>query len=215
MSIFKINSGLSFDSNIYLITGKKNILVDTGTGISSNTIITKIEEYLGGSKLDIIILTHCHTDHVGGSHDIELKFKCRTMIGKYDASAVIRADSDMTLDKMFNIRLKPINPKILNDGDIVDTGSHILHVIWTPGHTIGSICLYDEITKSLFSGDTLFMGGIGRTDLMSGSRDMLRDSLENINSIDINGLYPGHGKTCENGGSYYVKEGLGLIKEHV
>ena len=67
----------------------------------------------------------------------------------------------------------------------------------TPGHTEGSICLYDEASGTLISGDTLFLGGYGRTDFMGGSFDAMLASLVRLSKLDIRELFPGHGSTCE------------------
>ncbi|MCK4247341.1 MAG: MBL fold metallo-hydrolase, partial [Methanomicrobia archaeon] len=69
-----------------------------------------------------------------------------------------------------------------------------LEVLHTPGHTDGSICLYDEAKKIMFSGDTFFIDGIGRTDLPSGNEEALKESLERLASLDIEKVYPGHGR---------------------
>jgi len=74
----------------------------------------------------------------------------------------------------------------------VTVGGHILEVIYTPGHSPGSICLYEPESKSLFSGDTIFSdGGIGRTDFPGGSMEELVESIRRID-MDVLDLYPGH-----------------------
>ncbi len=72
--IHKIGPFVNFDSNIYLITGDRNVLIDTGTGLSSSSVIEKIEKILGEASLDIVLLTHCHFDHIGGAADIVARF---------------------------------------------------------------------------------------------------------------------------------------------
>jgi glyoxylase-like metal-dependent hydrolase (beta-lactamase superfamily II) len=106
----------------------------------------------------------------------------------------------VVLNDLFSSDYVPADPDELFDGDTIDLGDHVLKVIWTPGHTDGSMCLYDEMTKSLFSGDTVFSEGVGRTDFPTGSIVELRSSVERISSIDIIGIYPGHGDPrCEDG----------------
>lgn len=84
---------------------------------------------------------------------------------------------------------------MLTDGAKIDLGDSTLRVIHTPGHTPGSICLYEAQSKSLFSGDTVFpYGSVGRTDLPGGSsRDLIR-SISRLVKLDVSVLYPGHGR---------------------
>ena len=93
--------------------------------------------------------------------------------------------------------MRPVDAKDLREGDVLDTGSRRFSVLETPGHTEGSICLYDEASGTLISGDTLFLGGYGRTDFMGGSFDAMLASLVRLSKLDIRELFPGHGSTCE------------------
>ena len=90
----------------------------------------------------------------------------------------------------------PVDIKLKED-DTINLGKIKLKIIHTPGHTKGGICLYDEKTKSLFSGDTIFSDGIGRTDFFGGDFNELKASVEKILKLKensgIDNLYPGHG----------------------
>lgn len=114
-----------------------------------------------------------------------------------------------------DLDVRPVPVTDLVSGQILDNGEHRLRVVPTPGHTAGGVCLYDEMSHDLISGDTLFAGGVGRTDLPSGSFIQLRDSLHGISNIDIRGLYPGHGNCSEQYGSDYVKRGLRLVGDSI
>jgi glyoxylase-like metal-dependent hydrolase (beta-lactamase superfamily II) len=94
--------------------------------------------------------------------------------------------------------------------DVIDIGEHRLRVINTPGHTCGGICLYDEVTGSLFSGDTVFGSGIGRTDLPSGSAKELAMSLKKLSGIDVKTLYPGHMDIVSDG-NRAIRNGLRMM----
>jgi len=72
--IHRIGPFIGYDSNIFLIVADRNVLIDTGTGKASSHVIKAIESILGDSKLDLILLTHCHFDHVGGVHDLVNRF---------------------------------------------------------------------------------------------------------------------------------------------
>ena len=79
-------------------------------------------------------------------------------------------------------------------------------MIYTPGHTPGCMCLYDEKSKTLFSGDTVFANGsFGRYDFPGGNGKQLRYSIENLSKLDINNLYPGHETIVEGDGNRHMR----------
>ena len=93
------------------------------------------------------------------------------------------------------ITASPKPDLLLKDGDELIIGTLSMHVLHTPGHSPGSICLYCESEKALFGGDVLFLGGIGRTDLPGGDWDTLMRSITNklFALPDEVVIYPGHG----------------------
>ena len=97
------------------------------------------------------------------------------------------------------------------EGDKLDLGGHVLTPFYTPGHTIGSICVLDEVSGSLFSGDTVFVDGVGNTIHPTGSEKMLIESLKKLSNIQFKGLYPGHGPTVSDNGQKYVANGLRMM----
>ncbi len=205
MAIFRIDSYVPYDSNIYLVTGERTMLVDTGTGAASEPIIENIAEILNGRKLDFVVLTHRHFDHIGGLKDIVPAFRPEVLAGAADAEEIRRGGRDPISGMM----LHPCEDvRELSEGDTIDLGEHVLRVIETPGHTEGGICLYDTESGALFSGDTVFGDGIGRTDFKGGNIVQLRESLRKLSKLEINGFYPGHGPCAENGGGESVTRGL-------
>ena len=96
------------------------------------------------------------------------------------------------------------------DGFVFDTGECELTVIETPGHTPGSICLFDKESKILISGDTVFANGYGRTDFPGGSLPEMINSLLRIDGFGISSLYPGHGPYTK-GGAMSVKRALIMV----
>jgi len=208
MTIEQVELAQLFDSNIYLISGNRTVLVDSGIGFQADDTIQFIKEMLNGRKLDILILTHRHYDHVGGANAIIKEFGPKVYAGKDDAPPLREGDRDSTLGTKFGGTLEAMDINDLNEGDIIDIGDHRLRIMNTPGHTIGSICIYDEITGALFTGDTVFVGGVGRWDLPTASLNDLTDSLKRISKLKINGLYPGHGPCIPKGGSEHIINGL-------
>ena len=202
---------IPFDSNCYLLTGTENVLIDTGSGLSARQIISAIVDIVGEEgKLDRILLTHCHFDHIGGCSDLIDAFGCKVYVGSKDAIPVRDSDPYYTLSTDFGLKNDPIPVEDLYGGDIIDLGEHRLQVIETPGHTLGGVCYYDQISSSLFSGDTVFSYGVGRTDFHGGSLEDLRKSIKYLEDMPVQGLYPGHGEPTEDGHSA-IRRGLALI----
>ncbi len=213
MTIKQIDPVVLFDSNIYLVTGAdKTALIDTGTGFNADPLISSIRSELNGRHLDYIILTHRHYDHVGGLGRMIREFSPeKVFAGAKDAEPLRSGDSESTLGTKFGGKIEPMDVVDLREGEILDLGGHRLVVIETPGHTIGSICLFDETTGSLFSGDTVFVGGVGNTVHPTGSSEMLLRSLERLSNIDCMGLYPGHGPSVDRGGREQIEKGLRMM----
>lgn len=209
MTVTQIITRMSYDSNVYLIRGSRNAVIDCGSGDDSDYIIRQISTLLGGYDLDMILLTHCHADHAGGLRDFIDAFGCSAYCGR-DAEYITRA-SEVTLSEMIlHKSFRPAETTLLENGSVIDFGEHRLRAIYTPGHTCGGISYYDEATKALFSGDTLFADGVGRTDFPTGSAKELLRSLENLSKLDIKSLYPGHGNGSSDGNAA-VRNGLRMV----
>lgn len=185
--------GMGYDSNVYVF---EDIIVDTGTGQHMDYILKSIKEAgLSVDDLSLIVNTHNHYDHIGGNHYLDLDVAMHTI----DAIALEEGDQDALLATMFGkpVEKMKVNQK-LEEGDRI----HDFEVLLTPGHTSGSICLYDG--ETLISGDTVFSGGgFGRVDLGGDMGDM-RKSLERLSKLEVKYLLPGHGPAVENG-SRHVK----------
>lgn len=195
MTIRRIASAVPYDSNIYLVSGEHPIIVDAGTGFDSPGVISRIRSACPQGPA-MIVATHCHFDHVGGLADLVDAFGCPAFAGWRDAPHIREPDGFVS-DDMFRGSMRPVDVHDLREGDILDSGDHTLTVLETPGHTSGSICLYDGEDRLLISGDTLFADGYGRTDLPGGSGSSMVASLRRLSKLDISGLFPGHGSTCD------------------
>jgi len=175
------------ETNSYIFgdeNSKEAVLIDPG-GESNN-----INKFIKNEnlKLKYVINTHGHGDHISGNSD----FNVDVLVHKLDKDFL--ENPLLNLSASFGAQVSsPEANRFLNEGDKIDIGSAYLEVIHTPGHTPGGICLrYNNI---LFSGDTLFFEGVGRTDIPNASWEALMDSLKNklMKFPDECKVYPGHG----------------------
>ncbi|KGG81508.1 beta-lactamase [Caloranaerobacter azorensis H53214] len=180
-----------YSANCYIIGCEKTgeaAVVDPGGDV--DVILEKIEEF--GLKVKYIILTHGHGDHIGGI--IELKEKTNAKVLIHADDEYMLKDSDLNLSSKMSIKNIEINPDdVLKDGDIIEIGKYKAYIIHTPGHTKGSICI--KLENNILTGDTLFAGSIGRTDLPGGSHDSIIKSIKErllIYDDDVK-IFPGHG----------------------
>lgn len=177
------------DSNIYIVG---DTVIDSGTGFNF-TRLREIFKIMKREMKDVkqIINTHGHFDHVGGNGYF---LNAKVAIHRDDAKILEKGDQELSNAGFFDGKLNPRKPdQILKDGDKIKAGSMELEVIHTPGHSAGSICLYDRKGKIMFSGDTVFSDGVGRTDIPGGDPAALEKSLKKISSIEVSRILPGHG----------------------
>lgn len=197
MSIHLIQPRTWFDSNVYVVSGERPLLVDTGTGLKVEETLQDIDAILEGRKVTSIVLTHRHYDHVGGAWRIQLEHGSKTYMLPADAEPVRGGDSDSTLGLQYGGKIMPMEIEDAAEGMIISTGDHSFEVISTPGHTVGALVLYERETGILISGDTVFSGGVGRWDLPTGDRGALVRSLRKLLELELTDLYPGHGPVAE------------------
>ncbi|MBI3754535.1 MAG: MBL fold metallo-hydrolase [Deltaproteobacteria bacterium] len=151
-----------------------------------------------GLCLKYIINTHGHFDHVGGNSRLKQATGAKFAIHKDDAVLLENVASQSAAFGLDAVSSPPPD-MLLKGGDEIRVGSMVIEVIHTPGHTRGGICLFIKNTNSdekiLFTGDTLFAGSIGRTDLPGGSYKDLIASLKNkiLPFGDDVKIFPGHG----------------------
>ena len=166
-------------TNCYLtVSGEELLIIDPGG--RKEEILKEIAKTK--AKLKYIVNTHGHPDHVFGNEGIKKETGAEILIHE--------AEKDF-------IKFKP--DRFLKGGDLIKTGNNVLKVLHTPGHSRGSICLLGE--NFIFTGDTLFKDGYGRTDLSGGSQKDLEESLEKLRKILKPGItvYPGHGEIFQIG----------------
>jgi len=179
-------------ANCYLYADcetKEAVIIDPGS--DGEKIVRSIEE----RKLNpvAILNTHYHFDHTCANKDIKERFDIPLMIGKEDAGR-LQSIYDDAMQMMMQCNPSPLADNLLREGDIIKVGRLSLKVIETPGHTEGSVCFYDEYNHILFSGDTLFLESVGRTDLPTGNTKELMHSLKKLFTLPLHTtVYAGHG----------------------
>ncbi len=183
LGIYQANCYILFDEKT-----KETAVIDPGGDFPE--IKSFIED--NGLKVNYIIITHGHGDHIGALRELK---------DYTDAVICIHSeDNEMLKSSKMNHSAEMGYPpvemsadKLLSGGDELMLGDTKLSIIHTPGHSLGGVCIYCE--GSLFSGDTLFACSIGRTDLAGGSMDEIIASIKNKLLIlpDDTAVYPGHG----------------------
>lgn len=139
-----------------------------------------------------IIYTHGHFDHILGTLELKLNFNLPIYVHKEDLFLVKQSVASAKHWIKKSVDPVPIPNHSLAEGQVLKFGSSTLTVIETPGHTPGSVCLYSK--GVLFTGDTLFNQGVGRTDLSYSSLPSLEKSLKRIFKLPLSTIiYPGHG----------------------
>jgi len=145
-----------------------------------------------GLQIDYIIATHGHPDHVCGNRTIQDATGAKIIMHEDDAEYFERQETQNYFS-MLGLEPSPPTDVKVKEGDTITIGDIKIKVIHTPGHTPGGMCLYSA--PNLITGDTLFVGGVGRTDFPGGSYTELIDSLKNkvLNLPDETVVWPGHG----------------------
>ena len=180
LNIHTLTLGL-YQTNTYIIHeehSKSCCVIDPG--YEAHTILKKLEEL--GLTLDAILLTHGHFDHVGAVKDLAADTDCRVFL----------CASETTMPPMFTAGTLYYTDTY-GEGSILHMAGLYIHVIHTPGHTPGGVCLM--VDDAMFTGDTLFAGACGRTDI-GGDRAALAQSLRRLAAMEADfKVYPGHGES--------------------
>jgi glyoxylase-like metal-dependent hydrolase (beta-lactamase superfamily II) len=181
------------ECNCFIVAGKKCAIIDAG---NPRLVLDKVRGLSIG--IDYLLTTHYHHDHVSGLGFLRDALGGVVAVHEADASALEEGDTSQVLSYLFDQTCPRVSVDWrLKDGDVVDLGGLVLEVIHTPGHTAGCVCFYEPSSKSLFSGDTVFDGCVGRTDFAGGSDGELKESVEKLVKLykerGVEAVYPGHG----------------------
>ncbi len=176
------------EANCYLVsTDSAALVIDPAEAFEEAAAFLRENS----EKERYILLTHFHFDHILGAKELSENFGAKIVIGAMDEVGLY--NDTFSLSRLVGLVQEPFYADIkVDEGDIIDLGEEKLEVLYTPGHTAGSVCY--KIGDVLFTGDTLFEYSVGRTDFPSGDGGALMASLKKLSEIEENlTLYPGHG----------------------
>lgn len=187
-----------FGENTYLIwdkpTGEASVV---DPGMMSPDEYDEIVRFISSESLSpkFILLTHAHVDHTLGVDFLKKKYDIPVMGHKEDAPLGQMRPQQA---KMFHLPVDPDPLEIdnyISDGAVLKLGDEKIEVIGTPGHSLGGICFYVPESQFILTGDTLFQGSIGRTDLPGGNQCQLIQAIrQKLLTLPPNTMvYPGHG----------------------
>ena len=185
-----------FQENTYIVTDetKECIIIDPGCSNDKerNELAHTIEAF--GWKPVKLLNTHCHIDHFPGN-----KFVCDTynLLPEFHEIELQVMYEALKYQSYFGFELEasPEPKTFLNEGDEVKFGNTVLKVLFTPGHSPGSLSFYNEAEKAIFGGDVLFKGSVGRYDIPGADGKILFETLTNkmMTLPDDVKVYSGHG----------------------
>lgn len=192
MIIKKLEVG-AIGANCYIVgseQAKEGIIIDPGD--EAERILEEVKK--AGLKITLIVATHGHFDHIIALKQVKDALKCDFAMHEGDAKGMDRIPGEILA--MFGMThfTAPKPERLLKDGDPINFGDIRIKVLHTPGHSLGGICLLAN-DKVIFSGDTLFNCGIGRTDLPGGDYEELMTSIKKklMSLPDSTEVFPGHG----------------------
>jgi glyoxylase-like metal-dependent hydrolase (beta-lactamase superfamily II) len=194
--------GQGMDSNVFIIESNgETLLIDSGLGERMSQMfggqaqsMIQLEKAMKVKNIKQVLLTHGHLDHVGGIMSLQSKLNIKTIYASKIESQFLKAGTNSYISPFMGSECDPIPVSHeLEEGSKIQIGTYSFQILYTPGHTSGSISLWEPNHKVLVSGDTVFpQGSFGRTDLPTGSSKELIVSLKRLSNLNVKVLLPGH-----------------------
>ncbi len=180
-------------ANCYIaVMDKAAFLIDPGDGIK------ELSDFIAetGEKIDYILVTHGHFDHMLGAAHVKKVTGARLLISKKDAPSLTDENTAMVLRGCSETPFTPVSPDALYEDAEEELASLGVKILPCPGHTEGGAGILFEEEKVIFTGDTLFFRGFGRTDFPGGSMNLLIESIRMLLRLPPGTMvYPGHGES--------------------
>ena len=209
MSLKIISDMGDFVSNAYVVSdGESAVLIDAPCDPS------RLLEALEGKKLEAILLTHGHIDHMYAAGELKKTTGCDVYISQEDAGML--ESPELSLANYFSEPFERCSgAKLVHDGDKLTFCGMEFMVISTPGHTKGSVCYVCKSENAIFSGDTLFAGSIGR-NFSGETYKKIIPSIERLYDLGANyNVYPGHGEKTDLRTELAYNPFLGELSERI
>jgi hydroxyacylglutathione hydrolase len=191
--------GRGSECNCFVVGCKRLAVIDSGNPDAVLDTVRGLNIPTG-----YLINTHYHFDHVLGLPALKQNLGGLVALHEADATLLEKCDDKFVLSGLFGEKCPKIKVDLrLRGGEVLDLGGVVLEVIHTPGHSPGGLCLYEPASKTLFSGDTVFSDGVGRTDFPGGDERLLKKSVEKLLDLfkkrGIDRILPGHGSEANGG----------------
>jgi glyoxylase-like metal-dependent hydrolase (beta-lactamase superfamily II) len=179
--------------NTYLIRSpEKTILIDPGHAAYFDHVSDGLRRLgISVGDVDLVVCSHAHPDHLEA---VRLFADAPALFALHRAEWNLVEEMAPLLKASMSVELAHFTPDFYIDDGALTVGSIDLMVHHTPGHSPGGVCLYWPAEKALFSGDLIFKGGLGRTDLPGGDAGQLKESIRRMEKLESAWLLPGHGE---------------------
>lgn len=190
-------------ANMVIVGGLNPVLIDTGF-ISERSLTESLILACGYSPetIQLIINTHYHSDHVGANSFLQGKYGIHIAAHRWEAGLINNNNQEAWCARWLDQPVVPYRVNcLLSDGDEIETGTEVIRVLHTPGHTLGHLCLFLPDTQALICGDLLLENDVGWFNFFregSASIEMAIDSLGQVAKLPLKLIYPGHGPVLAN-----------------
>jgi len=219
-SIRVVERGWLSANNILLFTGGSATLVDSGYGAHAEQTLALVEHALAGKRLERLVNTHCHSDHMGGNAALQRKYGCKTsipegeapLIAQWDEAALVLAIADQRAERF-------AFDGTFRDGDALEMGGLTWRVIAAPGHDTHAVVFHSPEARVLISGDALWENGFGVVFPQLRGRETAlaetRATLDTIAKLEVDTVIPGHGRICNEADVLEYRDMLTIIRDRV
>ena len=193
----------TFQENTFILWDNTGdcIIIDPGCYEKNEEL--ELVDFINKNNLNPVKLinTHCHIDHILGNKFVSEKWDLELYMNKIDLPLLEGSGDIARMYGFENYKGSPYPKHYLEEGDILEFGESKLEILFTPGHAPGHICLFNKEEGFIVSGDVLFNGSIGRTDLPGGDFDTLIESIKTklMTLQDETIVYCGHGPSTSIG----------------
>lgn len=201
-NLFFVERGY-LNGNHFIYRSEEPVLIDTAYKADFAETENHLKRLgIDPARVKLIVNTHCHCDHVGGNKIIQDLSGCEIALHRIGRHFIETHDEWSTWWRYFVQEADFFKcTRVLEDGDIVSLGPHEFQVIYTPGHAIDGMVLYNREEKLLISSDTLWESDMAVMNVRvegSGALFAMMDSLEKLAQLDVKIAYPGHGAPFTN-----------------